>query len=69
MLAAMQGVEKRLNKARRGVEAGRPVEDVLSLLAQLKLSYEGLQAIQGTFEGFANQRMGEQAWQPCSNRV
>jgi len=60
MLAAMQGVEKRLHKARRGVEGGRPVEDVLSLLQQLQTSYDKMREMQTTFEGFANQRLGEQ---------
>lgn len=61
MLGAMQGVEKRLHKAKRGVEGGRPVEDVLALLSSLQRSYDSLRAAQTTFEGFANQRIGDQS--------
>ncbi|KAL1504232.1 hypothetical protein AB1Y20_010641 [Prymnesium parvum] len=61
LLTAMKGVEKRLYKARKGVEAGRPVEDVLSLLGQLQQSYDKLQKCQTDFETFASERISDQS--------
>ena len=56
MLAAMQGMERSLLKARRGVEVDKGLADLTPLLDTLRNAFDGLAAARATYEQSAMRR-------------